>query len=137
MIPGGTPLRIVGDVHGDARAFAYAAETDRFVVQLGDVADGGPDGPEAWRIMLRLLAAGRGLFVLGNHDRKLARWLAGRDVQIGHGLQASIDQLAAETPAFRAKVQAFLDGLRSHYWLAGGRLAVAHAGPNEEMSGRG
>ena len=28
MIPHGQPLRVVGDVHGDARAFAFAAETD-------------------------------------------------------------------------------------------------------------
>jgi len=31
----------------------------------------------------------------------------------------------------------FLDSLRSHYWLDGGRLAVAHAGLREEMIGRG
>ena len=31
----------------------------------------------------------------------------------------------------------FLDGLRSHVWLDGGRLAVAHAGLKEEMIGRG
>jgi protein phosphatase len=30
---------VVGDVHGDATAFAYAAATDRFVVQLGDLTD--------------------------------------------------------------------------------------------------
>jgi hypothetical protein len=27
MIPDGARLRVVGDVHGDARAFAFAAET--------------------------------------------------------------------------------------------------------------
>ncbi len=42
-IPAGRPLRVVGDVHGDTRAFAFAADTDRFVIQLGDLTDGGPD----------------------------------------------------------------------------------------------
>ena len=40
-------------------------------------------------------------------------------------------------PEFRGKARDFLDGLRSHYWLDGGRLAVAHAGLKEEMIGRG
>ena len=30
-IPQGAPIRVVGDVHGDATAFSYAAATDRFV----------------------------------------------------------------------------------------------------------
>ena len=33
----GVLLRVVGDVHGDAAAFGYAAATDRFLVQLGDL----------------------------------------------------------------------------------------------------
>jgi len=44
-LPSGTPIRVVGDVHGDAAAFAYAAATDRFVVQLGDLTDYGPTAP--------------------------------------------------------------------------------------------
>lgn len=93
MIPPGAALRAVGDVHGDAHAFAYAAATDRFVVQLGDLADGGPEGAEAWRIMLDLLDRGRGLFILGNHDRKLGRALAADRVQVGPELAATLDQL--------------------------------------------
>ena len=44
---------------------------------------------------------------------------------------------SARTGRFRAKAQAFLDDLRSHYWLDGGKLAVAHAGLKEDMIGRG
>lgn len=43
-------------MHGDARAFAIAAETDRFVIQLGDLTDGGPDSAGVLRTMLRLLS---------------------------------------------------------------------------------
>ena len=35
------------------------------------------------------------------------------------------------------RARGFLDGLRSHYWLDGGKLVVAHAGLKEEMHGRG
>ena len=76
-IPQDTPIRVVGDVHGDATAFAYAAATDRFVVQLGDLTDYGPDSATTLRIMFDLIDGGRGLFLLGNHDLKLARALAG------------------------------------------------------------
>src|SRR3984957_6606368 len=77
-IPPDAQIRVVGDVHGDAVAFAYAAATDRFVVQLGDLTDYGPENDEALRIMFRLIDQGRGLFLLGNHDLKLARVLAGQ-----------------------------------------------------------
>src|SRR3954452_13335805 len=83
-------VRVVGDVHGDARAFAIAAETDLFVVQLGDVTDYGPDSAGAVRIVLRLLDERRGLFLLGNHDLKLARVLAGRDVRVGPELAETL-----------------------------------------------
>ena len=44
-IPPGCGVRVVGDVHGDAAAFAYASATDRFVLQLGDLTDHGPTAP--------------------------------------------------------------------------------------------
>ena len=81
--------------------------------------------------------AGIGYVVAGNHDQKLTRWLSGRDVKVAHGLQQSIDQLAEAPESFRGRARLFLDGLRSHYWLDGGKLAVAHAGLKEEMIGRG
>src|SRR6202041_3555430 len=88
-----TPIRVVGDVHGDATAFAYAAATDRFVVQLGDLTDYGPDNAGVLRIMFRLIDEGRGLFLLGNHDLKLARFLAGHPVRNEATLDATLAQL--------------------------------------------
>jgi protein phosphatase len=94
-IPADAPIRVVGDVHGDAVAFAYAAATDRFVVQLGDLTDYGPDSAEALRIMFRLIDQGRGLFLLGNHDLKLARSLAGEPVRSEAVLDTTLAQLDA------------------------------------------
>lgn len=93
MIPPGLPLRVVGDVHGDSRAFAFAVNTDRFIVQLGDLTDSGPDSAGALETALRLLDEGRGLFVLGNHDRKLGRALGGQPVRIDAALEATLTQL--------------------------------------------
>ncbi len=86
-------LRVVGDVHGDARAFAAAAETDLFVLQLGDLIDYGPDSAGALRLMFRLIDQGRGMFVMGNHDLKLARALAGRNVRVDGPLTSTLAQL--------------------------------------------
>lgn len=94
-IPQDAPIRVVGDVHGDAAAFAYAAATDRFVVQLGDLTDYGPDNAGTLRIMFRLIDEGRGLFLLGNHDLKLARFLAGYPVRNEATLEATLAQLDA------------------------------------------
>ena len=42
-------------------------------MQLGDLTDHGPDSAGVLRIMFGLIEQGRGLFLLGNHDLKLAR----------------------------------------------------------------
>jgi Calcineurin-like phosphoesterase len=95
-IPPDAPIRVVGDVHGDAIAFSYAVATDRFVVQLGDLTDYGPDNAGVLRLMFRLIDAGRGLFLLGNHDLKLARFLAGEPVRNEGTLDATLAQLDGE-----------------------------------------
>jgi protein phosphatase len=153
------PFDIIGDVHGCAaeleqlleklgygvawseaggeRTVAVTAPAGRKAVFVGDLVDRGPASPDALRIAMSMTAAGDAYVVQGNHERKFERWLGGRKVTIAHGLQQTIDQVEAEGPAFRAAVVPFLDGLRSHVWLDGGRLAVAHAGLKAEMIGRG
>lgn len=74
-------LRIVGDVHGDLEAFRHAVATDRFIIQLGDLVDYGPDSAGVLRLMLQVQREGRGLFLIGNHDRKLGRALMGKKLR--------------------------------------------------------
>ncbi len=127
-IPAGVALRVVGDVHGDSRGFAAAAATDRFVVQLGDLTDGGPDSAEALRIMFRLIDAGRGLFLLGNHDLKLARALAGRHVRIEAPLAGTLAQLDGTL-----RERAAAEVARAPAWLARGKLFFVHGGFHTAM----
>lgn len=149
------PFDIIGDVHGCADELqdllvqlgyrveaqdggvAVVAPHGRKLVFAGDLVDRGPRTPDVLRIVMSAVETGVAYPVAGNHDQKLARWLGGRKVQIAHGLEESIDQLSVESDAFRSKARDFLDGLRSHYWLDGGKLAVAHAGLKEDMIGRG
>jgi protein phosphatase len=150
------PFDVIGDVHGclaellalleklgyslarddSGRAVGAAHPEGRRVVFLGDLVDRGPDSPGVLRLVMGMVAAGTALAVPGNHEDKLLRALRGRKVRVSHGLEATLEQLAAEPPAFRASVEAFLDGRTSHYVLDGGRLVVAHAGLSEKLQGR-
>ena len=150
------PFDVVGDVHGclsELRTLlgelGYVEEVDalgravgarhaegRTAVFVGDLVDRGPDSPGVLRLVMGMVAAGTALCVSGNHEAKLVRALKGANVQVTHGLQESLDQLAAETDEFRAEALTFMDGLISHYVLDGGRLVVAHAGLKEAYHGR-
>ena len=151
------PFDVVGDVHGccdelesllavlgyevtwDGKAPQVAALHGRMAVFVGDLVDRGPRTPDVIRLVRAMCEGGTALCVMGNHDQKLARALGprGERVKPTHGLQESLDQIAAEPEGFAAEARAFLRELRSHYWLDGGRLAVAHAGIKAEMIGRG
>src|SRR3712207_7471233 len=52
------------------RSIRGAEAEGLFVLQLGDLTDYGPDSPESLRLGFALLDAGRGRFLLGNHDHK-------------------------------------------------------------------
>jgi protein phosphatase len=146
------PFDIIGDVHGCAdeleellATLGYSLDDNgtfrhpegRRAVFLGDLVDRGPRIRDVLRIVMDMVAAETALAVPGNHDVKLMRKLRGRDVQITHGLQDSLQQLESETPEFRNKVADFIDDLVSHYVFDDGKLVVAHAGMKEEMQGRG
>ena len=149
------PFDIIGDVHG-CRAeleellatLGYAIERDgagrpvgarhpdRRAVFVGDLVDRGPDTPGVLRLVMGMVAAGTAFCVAGNHEAKLVKALRGKNVKRSHGLDASMEQLDAETEEFRVGVDRFIDGLISHYVLDGGRLVVAHAGLIERYHGR-
>jgi protein phosphatase len=149
------PFDVIGDVHGcraeleqlltelgyeiDRNAAGRpvgARHPGRRAVFVGDLVDRGPDTPGVLRLVMGMVAAGTAFCVAGNHEAKLLKALRGKNVKRSHGLDASMEQLDAETEEFRAGVARFIDGLISHYVLDGGRLVVAHAGLIERYHGR-
>jgi len=152
----GGPFDIIGDVHGcfdelvallgelgwtlvrDDQGHAIDAShpEDRKLVFLGDLVDRGPKIAEVLRLVMGMVGSGQALCINGNHEAKLHKKLAGRNVKIAHGLAQTIEQLEAQPDAFVEQVRGFLGGLISHYQLDGGRLVVAHAGLLEKYQGR-
>ena len=144
------PFDIIGDVHGcheelvrllselgyDTAADPIAHPEGRRAVFLGDLVDRGPGVAEVLDVAMSMVAAGSALCILGNHENKLGRALAGRNVQVSHGLAESLEQLESRGPVYARRVFEFIDGLVSHYVLDGGRLVVAHAGLPERYHGR-
>jgi hypothetical protein len=127
-IPQDARIRVVGDVHGDAAAFAYASATDRFVLQLGDLTDHGPDSAGTLRIMFDLIDRHRGLFLLGNHDLKLARTLSGQPMRLDPVVQATVVQL--DDPL---RERAILETARAPAWLRRGDTIFVHGGFHTDM----
>lgn len=153
------PFDIIGDIHGcmgelsalldelgwtlqidgtgdEAVHRATPPAEGRRLIFLGDLCDRGPRTPEVLHLVMDLVEQGTALCVPGNHEVKLARWLAGRNVSVKHGLGESIEQLGTRSQAFRDRVAAFIDGLVSHMVLERGDLVVAHAGMREDYAGR-
>jgi protein phosphatase len=150
------PFDVIGDVHGcrsELEALLTTLGYDlvrddagrpvdathpygRRAVFLGDLVDRGPDSPGVLRLVMGMVGAGHARCVPGNHENKLVRALAGRQVRVSHGLAETLDQLGKETEEFRAKVADFCSGLVSHQVLDDGNLVVAHAGLKEAYHGR-
>ncbi len=121
---------------GDRRCASIRAPAERRLIFVGDLVDRGPRSPDVVRIVMAAVRSGQGWCVLGNHDAKFLRWLAGRQVTLSHGLEQTVEQYALESEHHRHEVRDFLSSLPYHLWLDGGALAVAHAGIRQEMLGR-
>lgn len=154
------PFDIIGDVHGcfdeltmllekldyriervdysnDNFGFKVSPPSERRAVFVGDLVDRGPDSPSVLKLVMSMVNSGAAYCVPGNHDMKLQKYLNGKNVQIKHGLEQTVEQLLSETDEFKNQAKEFLYGLVSHYVFDDGKLVVAHAGLKEEMQGRG
>ena len=125
-------LRVVGDVHGDARGFeaaAAGAEAQKlFLLQLGDLTDGGPDSPAVLRRIFGLIDAGAGLFLLGNHEHKLRRALTGTRFRgPTEGLDRTLEQLSAAADGEALRNRMIDEVARAPAWLRRGPAIFVHA----------
>lgn len=121
---------VIGDVHGCLDEFVellgalrYAVAHDeggrpvdaqhperRRTIFVGDLVDGGPSSVGVLRLAMGMAQAGHALAVPGNHEAKLIRALDGRKVQVSHGLETTLAELAEEPPEFRTQVREWCRG---------------------------
>ena len=140
------PFDIIGDVHGchdelmellDRLGYLHGDEIPahpegRTAIFLGDLVDRGPASDRVLSTVMLMRDAGSALCLEGNHENKLQRKLRGANVQVEHGLAATLEQLEKNGTEFTNTVRDFLGRLDTHLVLDGGNLAVAHAGIKEE-----
>ncbi len=145
---------IIGDIHGCAEEFGellvelgHARASSSGMIELiphaegrrvclvGDLTDRGPDNQSVLEIARALHERFGAIIALGNHDDKLRRWLRGGDVEIGPGLQRTVDELQHMAEGDRHSYADWIEDLRTHYILDDGALIIAHAGLKEEFHG--
>ncbi len=85
--------------------------------------------PAVLRAMFAVIDAGRGMFVLGNHDHKLRRALMGQSVRMERdGLGRTLDQVMAAPDAAALKARAIAEIGRAPAWLRPRAAAVRPCG---------
>ncbi len=154
------PFDIIGDIHGcagelemlltkmgyiieekefDYEGFGYniAHPEGRKAVFLGDLTDRGPDSLKVLKIVMSMVNSESAFCVPGNHDIKLLKKLNGKNVELKHGLDRTIEQLEGQPDKFLGHVKEFINSLISHYIFDDGNLVVAHGGMKESLQGRG
>ncbi len=150
------PFDIVGDVHGcldelvallERLGFPLSPSTaaghpvigrhpdGRHLIFVGDLPDRGPRSADVILCVAQAIDAGIASCVCGNHDDKVRRWLAGHDVKMSHGLDATRASFARLKAKARTDALTFLQNLPTHLVFDAGRLVIAHAGIREDLIG--
>lgn len=134
----------IGDVHGMIEslksAVDWASARNMFMMFLGDVLDYGPHSIECVDVVYDIVMRGRGAMVIGNHERKIERWLeqsARGEVRLklSEGNKATTRQVEALTPELRRKFESkfrALMALGRHHWVIGDTMFV-HGAAEPEM----
>lgn len=135
------PLDIIGDIHGEWTVLRQLLDhlgydsggehpAGRRLVFIGDLCDRGPDSPEVFSFVRRLVASGGAQCVVGNHELNLLR----QSAKEGNGWFFDHDHDQAEgkfhdsrrvAPEDREEILAFLNSLPLA--LENEQLRVVHA----------
>lgn len=90
-------ITVIGDIHGmyDAMqtAIGWAKSRNHYIVLLGDILDYGPSSLECIDEAYRLVMRGEATVILGNHERKIMRWIDGHGVKLSPGNRITTDAL--------------------------------------------
>jgi hypothetical protein len=134
----------VADIHGMVEslkgAIEWAQSRNLFMIFLGDVVDYGPHPLECVELVYGVVTRGRGVMIMGNHERKISRWLeqdAANDVRLklSEGNRVTTDAIQHlrfdERRRFEVRFQALMH--LSYQHLSAGKTLFVHGGAEPEM----
>ncbi|MDD4238920.1 MAG: AAA family ATPase [Desulfotomaculaceae bacterium] len=148
------PFDLIGDLHGCydelvmlLDKLGYLRRFGRFfhpsgrqAVFLGDLTDRGPHSLKCFWLVKDMVDTGSALYVPGNHCRKLARFLEGRNIKVAHGLEKTVAEIKElpedERQHFKKNFLALYHQASPYLVLNSGKLVVSHGGIKEEMIGK-
>ena len=116
-------ITVVGDIHGVLPALTtacrWAEARGNFVLFMGDTIDYGADTLATSDAVYDAVMAGTAGLILGNHERKIARWLdqcenGKANLRLNAGNRVTIDALNALKPMARKQWIGRFRGLLSH-----------------------
>lgn len=116
-------------------------------MSIGDVMSRGPESLKTMLFFVRHIEHGLSLMIDSNHGWKIARWLEGRKVSLGHGdekVAQELEEYEAQngperTADLKAVLKDFLLKSPSHYVITKNgvpTLVCAHAGIKDEFIGK-
>jgi protein phosphatase len=131
-------ITVIGDIHGMYQsllsAIDWARDRRHFIIFLGDVIDYGPQPIECAEEVYRVVMRGNGELILGNHERKIARWIDQPErsrhiMKLSEGNKVTTTALSHLSPASRERWMARFRGLvaRSPYRLGLNNTYFTHA----------
>ena len=126
-------ITVVGDVHGMhgalQSAVSWAQSRNHYLVFLGDIVDYGPNALECVDEVYRLVMRGKAMFILGNHERKIMRWIDGHRVRLSEGNRITTSAIASLGEPAKQKWIGRFRGLYQNGSLVRriGNVAFAHA----------
>jgi protein phosphatase len=109
-------------------------------VFLGDVLDYGPDSLDCVSIVHDIVSRGKGIMVLGNHERKIERWFdqvkqGEVRLKLSHGNEATTKLVEAlgesDRRKFECKFRALLNLSRNHWVIS--NFLFTHGAAEPEM----
>ncbi len=143
------PYDIIGDVHGcrnELISLVYrlgyqpdgSHPADRRLIFLGDLVNRGYANVQTAEWVTQGVLAHRLLFIPGNNDWDLVKWLRGENNKLSPGLLATIRELAGGqiNSPFSLAFQEIVQSAPPYLILDRGRLIVAHAGIEADRIGK-
>ena len=142
-----TTFDAIGDIHGcyyelielieklgykKGEDDLYEHPEGRILVFLGDITDRGWYNSMSLQFVIRHWRSGKALWVQGNHDNKLFRWMIGNPVRIAHGLQKTVLELKQVWPFAESMEELgaeLLESVPTKILLDGGNVVAVHAYP--------